>query len=46
MGNTCFARYEFAHDNYDGAPDAKDNRCGHADTVEACKAHIDDLEDF
>lgn len=36
--------YEFIHDDYDGAPDAGDKRHGAANTVEACKAEIDDWE--
>lgn len=45
VASSGFTNYEFSHDNYDGAPDAGDNRCGHAHTVEACKARIDELED-
>ena len=37
--------YEFVHDDYDGAPDANDNRCGHANSVEDAKAQIDDMEE-
>lgn len=40
-----YAPYEFVHDDYDGAPDANDNRCGHASSIEDAKAQIDDLED-
>jgi hypothetical protein len=37
--------WAFAHDDYDGAPDAGDSRCGHAGSVAACKAEIDDRTD-
>ena len=36
--------FEFVHDNYDGAEDAHDNRCGWAKSVEAAKADIDERE--
>ena len=36
--------YAFQHDDYDGADDACDNRTGYADTVEAAKARIDEIE--
>lgn len=36
--------YEFVHDDYDGAPDANDNRAGHAESVEACREEIDERE--
>lgn len=32
----------FAHDGYDGAEDAHDDRCGTADTVEEAKESIDE----
>ena len=35
----------FAHEDYDGAPDGGDNRCGYAASPEACRAEIDMLED-
>ena len=41
VANHCFVNYEYVHDDYDGAPDAGDNRCGHGQTVEECKAEID-----
>lgn len=31
----------FWHDDYDGAPDAGDSRCGHAPTLEEARADID-----
>ena len=37
--------YEFVHDDYDGADDANDNRCGYGKTVEECKQEIDAIED-
>ena len=33
--------WHFAHSDFDGAPDANDNRCGHAESLEAAKAEID-----
>ena len=41
MGYEEFS-YEYCHDDYDGAPDADDNRAGYAKTVEDCKAEIDE----
>lgn len=38
-------QYDFAHDSYDGAEDAGDNRHGQAHTVEEAKITIDELED-
>lgn len=37
--------YEFVHDDYDGAPDANDNRYGFAASVDEAKSEIDELED-
>lgn len=37
--------YCYCHDDYDGAPDANDNRYGYAASVEAAKAEIDERED-
>lgn len=37
--------YAYAHDDYDGADDSKDNRAGYANTVEEAKAEIDEKED-
>lgn len=33
--------YEFVHDDYDGADDAYDGRCGFGDSIERCKHEID-----
>ena len=30
----------YSHDDYDGAPDAHDERCGFAKSIEAAKAEI------
>lgn len=38
-------RYEYVHDDYDGAPDANDSRCGHEASIDACKQAIDDTYD-
>lgn len=43
-------QYEYAHEDYDGAPlesggGAGDSRCGHASTVESAKREIDDYEE-
>lgn len=35
--------WQYVHDDYDGAEDAHDNRYGHAASLEACKAEIDEL---
>lgn len=37
-------QYAYCHDDYDGAPDANDNRCGHASSVEKAKEQIDECE--
>lgn len=34
--------WTYSHDDYDGAPDANDTRCGHASSPEAAKDEIDD----
>lgn len=34
--------YAYVHDDFDGAPDAYDNRHGTAATIEDCKTEIDD----
>lgn len=44
-GNGRGHDYAFAHDDFDGAPDAGDHRCGAAATIEACKAEIDVYEE-
>jgi len=36
--------WHFWHDDFDGAPDANDSRCGHAASLEEAKAQIDDAE--
>lgn len=36
--------WTFAHADYDGAEDGCDRRCGTAESVEACKREIDELE--
>lgn len=43
------ARWEYAHDDYDGAPvnsgeGPADHRCGFGPSVEDCKAEIDAIE--
>lgn len=37
--------WEFLHDDYDGAPDGNDRRCGRGPNVRDCMMQIDDLED-
>ena len=37
--------WEFLHEDYDGAPDGNDNRCGRGASAADCIAQIDDLED-
>lgn len=39
-----FMDYAFCHDDYDGAPDAKDRRCGVAKSVDDAKLQI--VRDF
>lgn len=36
--------YTFSHDDFDGAPDADDNRFGYAASIEEAKAEIDEME--
>lgn len=38
--------YEYVHDDYDGSPDADDNRYGLAQSVDECKAEIDSYEEW
>jgi hypothetical protein len=38
----CFVNWEYVHDDYDGAPDAGDNRYGHGQTVAECIDEIDE----
>ncbi len=40
-----FVEWSFCHEDYDGAPDANDDRCGFADTAAECFKIIDELED-
>ena len=42
VANHCFVNYEYVHDDYDGAEDSHDNRHGHGESVETCKAEIDE----
>lgn len=35
--------WEFAHEDFDGAPDGNDNRCGRGASASDCMAQIDDL---
>lgn len=37
-----FVNWEYVHDDYDGAEDARDNRCGYGQTIDECKAEIDE----
>lgn len=37
--------YSYVHEDYDGAPDSGDRRCGSAVSVEDAVTEIDDLED-
>lgn len=32
----------YCHDDYDGAPDARDGRFGHGTSIEDCKRQIDE----
>jgi hypothetical protein len=36
--------WQFWHDDFDGAEDSGDNRCGSAESLEAAKAEIDERE--
>lgn len=38
-------QYDFCHDDYDGAFDAGDNRCGQAHSIEEAEREIDQIED-
>lgn len=40
-----FFPYEYAHEDFDGAPDAEDIRCGWAYSVEEAKEAIDEIEE-
>jgi hypothetical protein len=37
--------WEFHHEDYDGAPDSNDNRCGRGASAADCIDQINDLED-
>lgn len=37
-----FEGFVYTHEDYDGAPDANDSRCGSGKTVEECKQRIDE----
>lgn len=37
------ADWQWWHDDYDGAPDGNDNRCGHSASLEQAKADIDEM---
>ncbi len=45
FSSSPIANYAFVHDDYDGAPDANDNRGGWGNSIEDCKAQIDDMEE-
>lgn len=36
--------FAFCHDDYDGAEDANDNRCGYGASIEDCINEIEELE--
>lgn len=38
--------WHFYHDDYDGAPDANDNRAGHAESVDGCLREIREIEEW
>jgi hypothetical protein len=35
--------FDFAHEDYDGAPDSHDVRCGNAGSIEEAKEAIDEI---
>lgn len=35
--------FQFVHDDFDGAEDSGDHRCGYGDTEQSCKEQIDAL---
>ena len=39
------AEWQFTHKDYDGAPDANDDRCGHGSSIDDCKDQIDEMSD-
>ena len=34
--------WDYMHEDYDGAPDAEDGRCGNGGTLQSCKDQIDE----
>jgi hypothetical protein len=42
---TTACDWNFVHEDYDGAPDANDNRCGTGKDVADCLNQIRDMED-
>ena len=36
--------WDYMHEDFDGAPDAEDNRCGNGASLQDCKDQIDDGE--
>ena len=43
--HACAPRWEWAHDDYDGAPDAYDQRHGLGETVDECVLQIEEILD-
>lgn len=43
--NAWQVAFVFVHEDYDGAPDAGDDRCGYGPSIIACMNEIDNLED-
>jgi len=41
-GYGYFAKFNFVHENYDGASDSKDHRHGHGDSIEDCIEQIEE----
>tara|TARA_R110000868_G_scaffold236522_2_gene490553 strand:- start:497 stop:682 length:186 start_codon:yes stop_codon:yes gene_type:complete len=37
--------WSYVHDDYDGAPDANDNRCGCSHDVDGCIQEIKEMEE-
>ena len=40
-----YSQYQFWHEDFDGAPDSGDNRCGTAETLKSAQFQIDDMEE-
>ena len=38
-------QFTFCHDDFDGADDSNDNRCGDAESEQDAKNQIDDMEE-